>query len=87
MQLLFLLLSVTFWLLGRGEKNSGVEKVGCLAIVLWLPFLAGKKGIALTPYECAECVVRFLRCLSIRIAGRRLVWHCHRGRGYLHWLC
>lgn len=28
LQLLFLLLSVTFWLLGRGEKNSGVEKVG-----------------------------------------------------------
>jgi hypothetical protein len=66
MQLLFLLLSVTFWLLGRGEKNSGVEKVGCLAIVLWLQFLAGKKGIAFAPHECAECVVRFLRCLSIR---------------------
>ena len=30
-QLLFLLLSVTFWLLGRGEKNSGVEKVCCSA--------------------------------------------------------
>jgi succinate-acetate transporter protein len=28
LQLLFLLLSVTFWLLGRGEKNPGVEKVG-----------------------------------------------------------